>query len=504
MGYNLVDENWIPIVWRDGRPESVGLRSALVDAGRIREVAAPNPMDSIALLRFLLAVLQWCKPTLTEDELAGLRQAPGIPEEWLGKLDQNKDSFDILGSGTRFYQDPKQATEKPNRPISDLFAYFPAETEKNHFRHIYDHTAALCPSCCAVGLVRLPACERSGGRTKHPSINNAPPTYLIPTGSSLFDTLALNWPVRGGPPEDRPAWDADADATPAIIGVLEGYTWQPRTIRLGEPEYDRSRRCPRCGAAGARIARMVFKEGRSRKDDSRPWRDPHVAWDIDSARPRSGGEDTKDRALRGPDPLAYPSREAALWIRTGRAVLPPDLRDSHVPALAVRGTEARPTQDRQVQCFEPFTKKFQTFDEHRDRWCIPGAVRLSADLREAARGELEWVGDKLQRHLRKLPGNDKGCSIAAAIREAVEGTDTQRRIRACFEGLLAELAAGAATAEEACRRWRRQVRGVLRRAVVSTCAAKAIRTRAATAPGSALRRCEAEGDALAALDRFFR
>lgn len=507
MGYNLVDENWIPILWRDGQPGLVGLRSALVDAGRIREVAAPNPMDNVALLRLLLAVLHWCKHTLTDEERAALAQAPGIPEQWLGKLDQNRDRFDILGSATRLYQDPKQATEKPNRPVSDLFAYLPAGTEINHFRHVYDRTAALCPACCAAGLVRLPAAEKQGGSGKSPSINNAPPAYFLPVGRSLLETLTANWPHEGGPVGDDPAWAVGPSEGSDTIGVQEGYTWQPRVTWLGEPRGGTGTSCLRCGAPGALIRSMACKKGRNRKGDDRGWRDPHVAWETDGRTPQRADEETKDRALRGSDPLAYPSREAALWRRTARAVLSPDLNAPPVPALAVGGTEAHPAQDRQVQCFEPFTKQAKTFDEHRDRWRIPRAVWLSAELRNAAQEELVWVGDDLGRYVKRLPGKDKMVvPIAAAIREAVEGTDTQLRLRACFEDLLTELAEakGEEAVGQARTRWRRQVRGVLRRAVVRTCRAAVIRTRAATSPGSALRRREAQGAALAALDGFFR
>ena len=53
MNYNLLDEKWIPVLYRDGRWERVGIRKALEDAGRIRQIAASNPMDRVAILRLL-------------------------------------------------------------------------------------------------------------------------------------------------------------------------------------------------------------------------------------------------------------------------------------------------------------------------------------------------------------------------------------------------------------------------------------------------------------------
>jgi len=82
MPFNLLTEAWIPVLWIDGQPGRVGIRDALTRAGMIRQIAASNPMDNVALLRFLLAVLHWCKSTRTEGDIA-LEDAEGIPEEWL-------------------------------------------------------------------------------------------------------------------------------------------------------------------------------------------------------------------------------------------------------------------------------------------------------------------------------------------------------------------------------------------------------------------------------------
>jgi len=63
MTFNLLKENWIPVLYANGRPARVGIRTALTEAGRIRQLAASNPMDNVALLRFLLAVLLWSNTT---------------------------------------------------------------------------------------------------------------------------------------------------------------------------------------------------------------------------------------------------------------------------------------------------------------------------------------------------------------------------------------------------------------------------------------------------------
>ncbi len=47
MNYNLLDEKWIPVLYRDGTWDRVGVRKALEDAARIRQIAASNPMDRL-------------------------------------------------------------------------------------------------------------------------------------------------------------------------------------------------------------------------------------------------------------------------------------------------------------------------------------------------------------------------------------------------------------------------------------------------------------------------
>ena len=86
MTFNLLTEPWIPMLWCNGRAERVGIREALTRAGEIRQVASSNPLDNVALVPLLLAVLQWCKSTFGGTEHSQLHSAPGVPERWLEKL----------------------------------------------------------------------------------------------------------------------------------------------------------------------------------------------------------------------------------------------------------------------------------------------------------------------------------------------------------------------------------------------------------------------------------
>jgi len=51
---NLLTMKWIPVLRTNGKPDRVGIRDALTQAGSIRQIAASNPMDNVSLLRLLL------------------------------------------------------------------------------------------------------------------------------------------------------------------------------------------------------------------------------------------------------------------------------------------------------------------------------------------------------------------------------------------------------------------------------------------------------------------
>jgi hypothetical protein len=53
QNYNLLVENWIPILRTDGTPGRVGITPALLEASHIRQIAASDPMGNWAELRML-------------------------------------------------------------------------------------------------------------------------------------------------------------------------------------------------------------------------------------------------------------------------------------------------------------------------------------------------------------------------------------------------------------------------------------------------------------------
>ena len=291
--FNLVTEPWIPVLYADGRWERVGIRKALTDAGQIRQIAASNPMDRVSLIRFLLAILYWCKgnPPGPEDRtrLVGTGR---FPAEWFVKLHQQNARFDLLGSAQRFCQD---ASARRPRPATDLIQEVPTGNNFWHLRHSTDYRDGLCPACCALGLLRLPLFSVSGLPDLRSGINGTPPIYVVPLGGSLLETLCLNWIESAS--LGMPAWEAPVPPSPQgePVPLLTGLTLLSRRVLLDDPAPPKGA-CVACGDVRPALIRTCkFQSAGSQANEA--WNDPHVVY-------RSA---TKRSTFRAPD-LSAPQK----------------------------------------------------------------------------------------------------------------------------------------------------------------------------------------------------
>lgn len=309
--FNLVDEGWIPVLWNDGKTSQVGIREALTQAGRVRQIAAANPMDRFAILRFLLAVLYWCKGNPPEN--ASDEPKDSFPDHWFSKLDAHKDSFNLLGDGKRFFQNEKYKAIKPEHTINYLIHEVPSGTNKMHFRHSTDGDNGLCLPCCAKGLLRLPVFATSGGRGmaadsgKSPGINSKPPLYFIPVGNTLASSLRLSW-TEWKSCLGTPEWETPNKNLPSSgeVPLLAGLTWIPRNVWLGNPEESETP-CIACGRGNILIKRCVFDGKGTAKAENRIWKDPHVIYMLSP----------KDKliSLQSSDALSASDAAAAQWTK---------------------------------------------------------------------------------------------------------------------------------------------------------------------------------------------
>ncbi|MFH0937758.1 MAG: type I-E CRISPR-associated protein Cse1/CasA [Planctomycetota bacterium] len=271
MNYNLLDEPWIPVMWKCGKTSQVGIHEALSKAGEIREIAASNPMDRVAILRFLLALLYWCKGNPSDAD--SVASGDSFPAEWFSKLDDNKDYFNLFDDKLRFYQD---RNAKRERASTDLFQEIPTGNNFWHFRHSTDKKDGLCAACAAMGLLRLPLFCVSSLPDLKSGINGAPPIYVVPWGISLLDTLRANWTTREL--LGIPAWVNQKAhlASEEEVPLLTGLTLLARRVWLHEPIGPPGACCV-CGRTEETLIRMCENQSAG-KQENKQWDDPHVVY----------------------------------------------------------------------------------------------------------------------------------------------------------------------------------------------------------------------------------
>jgi CRISPR type I-E-associated protein CasA/Cse1 len=444
--YNLLQEKWIPALWGQGNTTRVGIMDALTQAGKIRQIAASNPMDRVAILRFLLALLYWCKGNPPDAPVP----ADSFPKEWFTKLEKNKQCFNLLGEGKRFYQYKSSSRNDEKLPANYLIHEVPTGTNVWHFRHSLDGIDGLCRACCALGLLRLPVFTTQGGQSKvrgqgkSPGINARPPVYVVPLGASLAETLRLSWRPESN--LGMPAWEKPDLQLPKTgnVPLLTGLTWLPRRVWLENPEEPEAK-CISCGRKELLIRQSVYAGRGSTKTEAagRVWRDPHVI------------RNRKDMVMAPANALDASDAAAGEWTRITAAVLA-NPGTSAVPTIWIVGfatnqnkyIEAR---EDEIPLFPPTSlDRIQNAIAEIENWQKEGSrvtKRIKKALRRAERFQHEAEPKRKQIEVQPL---------ADAIRPHVE---------ASVSGKIGELLAGGQRAWEKAAREYNPLMGAVARSL---------------------------------------
>lgn len=247
QAFNLLESAWIPCTREDGTPVELGLRDALVQSHRLRELHGESPLVTVALHRLLLAVLHRAFDGPRDwREWNQLWEAGRWDEERLDAyLDQWRHRFNLFDPDRPFYQAGDERVPEPravNRLIHEM-AHGSNATLFDH--HVEDKTPALTLAEAARALLAIQAFGLGGfgmGRLRHTDAPCTKGIIFLVQGKNLFETLALNllrYPNEELPgqanEEDRPVWEMDDPLTPersVPLGYLDYLTWQNRRILL--------------------------------------------------------------------------------------------------------------------------------------------------------------------------------------------------------------------------------------------------------------------------------
>jgi hypothetical protein len=309
VNYDLLEEKWLPVLWKNGnlRPECV--INALEHASEIRCINFASPLDFFAVHRFMLTLLYW------KAGLAGgveqirelLLGGKNIPEAVLAGIKKAASCFDLFDETSPFLQDPTVTKDK-EKSAGSLFAECATGTNIAHFHHGDDENMRLCLNCATLGMLRVVPWSQAGGAGLTPSVHNAPPIMSIATGDNLAITLGLNLvplDVEAG----EAKWSGHFKPTDITkpIPYLEALTWNPRRIWFPPPQ---TGTCWYCGEGNVlTVGKIVYKKNQHTKlikqgNKSIPfsWHDPSAFYpDNEYTTVRSYSEvdakDNKDLAL---------------------------------------------------------------------------------------------------------------------------------------------------------------------------------------------------------------
>lgn len=310
--FNLWDEPWITLERPNGESERLGIAATLLRAGEFTGIYDPSPLVIASIHRLLTAIAQSiCNPQRPPD-LGRLWQSWRFPIDGIQMFGaQFANRFDIFSPTAPFLQSgdlpiqPTKSDASRFKSVSQLAVETSRSTALDHYRHGRIFDEQFCPVCAARGLVTIPAFTSSGGRGLKPSINGVPPIYILPGGTSLFESLAASVLLPDYLPAARTAkhdlaWWARSPIVQMQevyeVGYLHSLTFPARRVRLHPQRLEA--RCTRCGEAtewGVRT--MIFEMGESRAKETAFWQDPFVAY---------------RQIEKGPTPIR-PQEGKALW-----------------------------------------------------------------------------------------------------------------------------------------------------------------------------------------------
>lgn len=285
--FDVAHDGWIGVVDENGETKHIGLIELLCDAHKWHAVRDELPPVECGLLRLLVAFAL---------DIFGPRDGDDWKDIWKAKqfdeakvrayFEKHAARMNLFDSSQPFLQDGDVGGD--DKPLAGLLASQPAGTNAAHFHHGDEEDFAVSPATAARLLSLISPFMTAGGAGLSPSINGAPPWYVLLRGEDLFQTIWLNCPVGDIVPQsdnDCPAWRdtrAMSKQDRTECGLLEAFTWRPRRIRLVPQTAPNG--LARCELSGEEtpvlVAHMKFAAGWSTRFDGFEWRDPHVPYRI--------------------------------------------------------------------------------------------------------------------------------------------------------------------------------------------------------------------------------
>lgn len=244
MSFNLVHEPWIPVVSQDWQYKEIALIELFKTWGDLREIQAENPPTTLALYRFLLAVLHRAyQGPKDEDHWEEIQGDNG--KKAIAYLTEKQDCFDLLHPDRPFMQDATLTPDMAGEIYQSHLLH--GNNTSTVFCHEHQWSGHSLPIPAAARLVlRLHLFDVGGRKTGSSVSAGVIPTMdaanVLVRGKTLQETLLLNLmqynPVKEIPSsvngKDLPAWERERKPASERIpaGYIDYLTYQWRRVRL--------------------------------------------------------------------------------------------------------------------------------------------------------------------------------------------------------------------------------------------------------------------------------
>ena len=242
--FNLVQERWISVVNQDWQRVEVSLVELFETWETVREIQAENPPTTLAIYRFLLAILhrayQGPKNVDRWEEIQqdNGKRAISYLQEWRDRFDLFHPEFPFMQDGTIEEKDAGEvylASLLHGNNTSTVFCH----------EHQWSNTALTFPEAARL-VLRLHNFDTGGRKTGATDSAAVLPMMdaanVLVRGNSLYETLLLNLmeydPARDKPSavtgDDSPCWERQHQkATERIpAGYVDYLTYQWRRVKL--------------------------------------------------------------------------------------------------------------------------------------------------------------------------------------------------------------------------------------------------------------------------------
>ena len=243
MGFNLLDECWIPVIRQDWQRAEISLIELFQTWETVREIQADNPPTTLAIHRFLLAILHRAyQGPKNVDHWEEIQQDNG--KGAIAYLEKWRDRFDLFHPERPFMQDAEIPEESSGEVYLAHVLHGNNTSTVFCHEHEWSHSSLSIPEAARL-VLRLQNFDTGGRKTGATESAAVLPMMdaanVLVRGDDLCETLLLNLIQYDGEEkpcvatgDDLPVWERQSQKPKERIpvGYIDYLTYQWRRVKV--------------------------------------------------------------------------------------------------------------------------------------------------------------------------------------------------------------------------------------------------------------------------------